>query len=439
MTITWSEAQVLALTNDTPTLQNGKKLATPAKWSNTGFSEQAVWGECHGSGKDPYRVCIDRTDMGYKCSCPSRKFPCKHTIALFLLFANQPNTFPAQPSAPNWVATWLDGRQKRRDKAEQAPDKPADAEAQTKRREAREDKMRAGMIELHLWLTDVMRQGLADDRLKTYAFWDRMAARMVDAQASGIARRLRALGGLPFQARADWAARLLDDLSRLYLLCESYTRIDSLPVETQHDIRTLIGVPHKQEDLLTLPAVSDQWFILAHYTEVEDRLKVRRVWLHGKRTGRMALLLDFAHGAAPFEGSYPVGQVFDGELIYYPGAYPQRAILKARRGLKLAHDDFSSLSRDLDAPFDAYASALAANPWLDQFPIGLRAVVPYQDGEQFYIRDGAGRILPLRFQEGAWWTILAASGGHPIAVFGEWDGYDFTLRTLHSDGIYFSI
>jgi hypothetical protein len=281
---------------------------------------------------------------------------------------------------------------------------------------------------------------LADDRLKTYEFWDRMAARMVDAQASGIARRLRGLGGLPFSGRADWAARMLDEISRLYLLSESCTRLGGLPIETQHDVRTLIGWAYKQEDLLALPTIRDRWIVRAQYTEVEDRLKIRRVWLYGRRTGRTALLLDFAHGGTPFDGSYPVGQSFDAELIYYPGAYPQRAIVKVQRGgTAPAHDDLSGLSGDIEAALDTYASALAANPWLDSFPMGLSAVVPYQEGERFYIRDSAGRTLPIRFASEAWWTIAAASGGHPIPVFGEWDSYDFTLRTLHSDGIFFSL
>lgn len=437
--MTWSEAQVFALTDDTPTLQNGKKLASPAKWSNLGADEHAVWGECQGSGKDPYRVAIDRTDMGSKCTCPSRKFPCKHSIGLFLLYANRRDLFAAPAPAPNWLTTWLDGRQKRREKSDSV-DKPIDAEAQAKRQEAREDKVRAGMSELRRWLGDIARHGLADDRLKTYDFWDRMAARMVDAQASGIARRLRALGGLPFAGRPDWAARMLDEISRLYLLCESYARLDSLPTDTQHDIRTLIGWAYKGEELLALRTVRDRWIVRGQYTEVEDRLKIRRVWLHGTRTGRAALLLDFAHGGTPFDGSYPVGQSFDGELIYYPGAYPQRAILKAQRGgASSSHDDLTGLSGSIDSALDAYATALAANSWLDPFPLGLSAVVPYQDGERHFVRDTIGHSLPIRFASGAWWTIAAASGGHPIAVFGEWDGYDLTLRTVRGDGIYFSI
>jgi hypothetical protein len=441
MPITWTEAQALALTDDAGTLQNGKKLAAPAKWSNFGFSDAAVWGECQGSGKDPYRVSIDRADMGYKCSCPSKKFPCKHSLALFLLFANRADLFTTLPP-PNWLTTWLEARQKRRERpspSSQDAAKPVDAEAQAKRQEAREDKIRAGMDEFRRWLHDVARHGLADDRLKTYEFWDRMAARMVDAQVSSVARRLRGLGGLPFQGRADWAARMLDELSRLYLLSESYTRIDSLPAETQEDIRALLGWTYKVEELQDLPAVRDRWLVLAQYTENEDRLKVRRVWLHGTRTNRPALLLDFAFGGASFEGSYPVGYAFDGDLIYYPGAYPQRALLKARRGAMIpAHDDFTGFT-ELDAAFDGYADALATNPWLDQFPVGLRAVVPFAEDGHFFVRDSAGNTLPLVIPSASWWTVLASSGGHAMPMFGEWDGCDFYLRTLHSDGMYFSV
>lgn len=439
MAATWSEAQVLALTNDSATLQNGKKLAIVSKWSNFGANDDAVWGECQGSGKDPYRVCIDRSDMGYKCNCPSHKFPCKHTIALFLLFANRADSFSAQ-SSPNWLTTWLDGRQKRRDKTEPSPEKTVDVDAQAKRQAAREDKTRAGMNEFRRWLWDIARHGLADDRLKTYEFWDRMAARMVDAQASGIARRLRGLGGLPFQRQSDWAVRMLDEISQLYLLSEGYSRIDSLPIDTQHDIRNLIGWTYKQDDLLSLPAVRDQWLVLSQYVENEERLKMRRVWLHGKRTGRTAMLLDFAHGSISFEGNFPAGHAFDAEVIYYPSAYPQRALLKTQySGMTAAHDDFTGFSRDLDAIFEGYTDALAKHPWLAQFPIGLHAMLPFEADGHFYVRDAEGHTLPIAIASDQWWMVMAASGGHPLPIFGEWDGFELHLRTVHTDGRYFSL
>ncbi len=44
-------------------------------------------GLCQGSGRQPYQARVDLAEPAFKCSCPSRKFPCKHGLALLLLFA----------------------------------------------------------------------------------------------------------------------------------------------------------------------------------------------------------------------------------------------------------------------------------------------------------------------------------------------------------------
>src|SRR5687768_18260099 len=65
-----------------------------------------LWGECQGSGATPYRVVTSVDDLGYKCTCPSRKFPCKHTLALMLQHCDAPQRFEAAAPAP-WVEDWL--------------------------------------------------------------------------------------------------------------------------------------------------------------------------------------------------------------------------------------------------------------------------------------------------------------------------------------------
>ncbi|TJV28473.1 MAG: SWIM zinc finger family protein, partial [Mesorhizobium sp.] len=71
-----------------------------------------IWGECQGSGSNPYRVVVDTGDHGYKCTCPSRKFPCKHTLALMWIAATAPASFAAAESTPDWVNDWLGRRRK---------------------------------------------------------------------------------------------------------------------------------------------------------------------------------------------------------------------------------------------------------------------------------------------------------------------------------------
>ena len=102
----WTSEQVLALSPDASSTKNGQKLANLAKWPLLERSDQAIWGECKGSGKKPYRTQIDLSEPAFRCSCPSRKFPCKHSLGLFLLLAGQADSF-SEAAPPDWVAEWL--------------------------------------------------------------------------------------------------------------------------------------------------------------------------------------------------------------------------------------------------------------------------------------------------------------------------------------------
>src|SRR5688500_19037894 len=99
MLFAWTEESALKLTEDEQTRRDGAKLATRSTWPSLGMDEVALWGLCQGSGKTPYRVCVDKHDLAYRCSCPSKKFPCKHTMGLLLLFAKDHGQFE-QTSAP---------------------------------------------------------------------------------------------------------------------------------------------------------------------------------------------------------------------------------------------------------------------------------------------------------------------------------------------------
>jgi len=70
----------------------------------------------------------------------------------------------------------------------------------------------------------------------------------------------------------------------------------------------------------------------------------------------------------------------------------------------------------------SYSQAIAQNPWLERFPLTLQQVTPIHQEGKWFVRDRNDNLLPIssRFERG--WTILALSGGHPIALFGEWNG-----------------
>ena len=87
----WSVDQVVALAPDAGSAKSGKDLAVSGKWKTLGAAAGCVWGEIQGSGRTPYQTIVDLGGPAFKCTCPSRKFPCKHGLGLFLLLAAQPD------------------------------------------------------------------------------------------------------------------------------------------------------------------------------------------------------------------------------------------------------------------------------------------------------------------------------------------------------------
>ena len=439
MSATWTTEQILALAPDASSAKNGKALATPRKWVSLGQNEQAVWGECQGSGTSPYRTQIDLTETAFKCSCPSRKFPCKHGLGLFLIKISQPADFTSN-APPDWVSEWLNTRTQKRAKKSEPATQVVDSVAQAKRTQQRYNKVAAGMQDLELWLRDLVRQGLAAAPGQPYSFWDGAAARMVDAQAPGVARQLRQMASIPHSG-VGWQERLLEQLGRLHLLLEGFKRLDTLPPATQADIRTLIGWTQSQEELLAAATnntaaqlacddprglfIRNRWLILGQRVEEEDKLRVQRLWLWGQESERPALLLHFAHASQPLETSFVPGTITSAELVFFESAYPLRAILKTRHGASSELDRMPGYSAIADV-MKAYAKALSHNPWLEQFPVPLAAVIPIHQNGSWFVRDSVGHLLPVmpRFKSG--WQLLALSGGHPVGLFGEWDG-DYLL------------
>src|SRR5215468_6612769 len=102
-----SADQISALAPDASSLAAGKKLGSAKNWKNLGQSPAAVWGECQGSAL--YQVRVDLGGLAYKCSCPSRKLPCKHVLGLLFLAAAASKDVPAG-EAPEWVSEWLTKR-----------------------------------------------------------------------------------------------------------------------------------------------------------------------------------------------------------------------------------------------------------------------------------------------------------------------------------------
>src|SRR5450756_392380 len=78
----WRPERVTALAPGSASAVAGRRLAIPTPRSDVSEALTLLWRACQGSGSTPYSVVVDVSEPSYRCSCPSRKFPCKHVLAL---------------------------------------------------------------------------------------------------------------------------------------------------------------------------------------------------------------------------------------------------------------------------------------------------------------------------------------------------------------------
>jgi hypothetical protein len=434
---------VLALAPDAASAKAARGLLSPAQWPTLGHDDAAAWGECQGSGSKPYQTQVDLSGPVFKCSCPSRKFPCKHGLALLLMRAQDTSRFTtAEP--PEWVRAWLEGRRERAEKQEQKQEQKKQAVAEaalpvegapaadpSPRQDKRWQRIEAGLEELARWLADRVRRGLAVQTNESAGEWQTMAARMVDAQAGALAGWLNAAG-----AESDNPA-LLARLGRLQLLIEAVRRRSSLDAGVLADVRATLGWPLDRDEVLARgEAIDDVWRVEGQIVEErEQRLVERRVWLSGQRSGRRALLLDFSHGTTGFETSWITGQARGGRLVFFPSAAPLRALSVQREAMQAEGDGDGHAAQGPSGwndELDRAATAMAAHAWLPLWPLRLAGgTIRVVDDAVWACGDA--HALPLAVPAEQVPTLLALSGGAAVDLHGEWDGHTLRLLTLRSD------
>jgi hypothetical protein len=433
----WTQDRVAQLAPDAASLKAGQGLAAAKKWVTLGQDELFAWGECQGSGAKPYQVQFDLTEAASKCSCPSRKFPCKHALGLMLILSSSPDAIGKQVM-PAWVAEWVAGRAEKAKKKQEmaaAPPKPIDEEAQANRLEKRMARIAEGLAALKTWSQDLIKGGIATLPSKGYAFFDEPARRLIDAQVPGVAGRVQRLGQIAASG-AGWQHSFVSDLASIYLLIRAFEQIEDLPEAVRSDVLANIGIPLKPEDIIALPGTHDIWQIIAQETDVQDRLRVQRTWLFGSESKRPALVLAFAHGNSALDTSLAPGMCFEGDVSFFPGN-GLRAAVKSRGELKPL-ETIRGIE-NLDDLCNFAGGHLSQEPWLNEVAAPLRQIIPMKSGEQWLMLDAGKRAMSARLTDQAGWLAMAVAGGNPINLMAGYDGRTLRPLAIVAGGEYVSL
>jgi SWIM zinc finger len=436
----WAIEQVVALAGSSARFGAGEAVALPSRWSRLGASGRAVWGCYQGSGSEPYDVAVDHVEVAERCTCPSRSRPCKHVVALLVLWVRGHVHTVAEPDA---VSAWIDRQRLRLSEQRAAATggddspslgtgddgdrEPASAEApggaRDEQRNERIERLVGGLVELDRWLEDRLRLGLADPSVARYATWDEVARRLTDARAGALANRVRRLAGR-VGAEVEWHDHVLAEMGILHLLAQAGQRVARLPGDLADGVAVACGWQVRKADVESSAPVTDHWLVAGRSDTREDLVEVRRVWLRGTRSGAWAMVLSFAAYRQALDSSLEVGTVVHADLHRYPGS-GQRALVGS------THDVDQSAPSVLAAAAQAATSTsgaceqigtvLAAEPWLERAPTIVTAAVARRGGH-WVLTDASGS-LPITEESAhgdAVATLLAASAGQPLTMTIEW-------------------
>jgi uncharacterized Zn finger protein len=401
------------LAPDQASLTAAKKLLKPAKWPVRGQAPgvNTIWGQCQGSGANPYYTMADVVDHGYKCTCPSRKFPCKHVLALLWQFADSPAEF-IREEPPEWVNDWL-GRRRKSSSSETAGDakqkvkkdihavepqvesltpqalarrEAAKAKRAAQNRAATDAAISAGMDELQQWLADQLQAGIATFLKEINQRCRQIAARMVDAKATSLASRLDELPAkILTHSVAKQPQQALKELGQLVLLAEAW-----LTDKDDVDARRAIATAESRDQVLSKTDALRKEGLRA---TVGEKLFTRRDGLISHATWLLnmdqvepcfALLQDYYPvGAGRREAGLSFGRLIKGTLVFYPSRTPLRAVTEKYQIEESMPQELPNQGMD---PQHSHRQHLSKLPWAEVTPCLL----------------GPGRIM-RDSQQGYWW------------------------------------
>ncbi len=392
------DAYVDAAAPNSDAIKNGRGLVLKHKFTAYFISEDEsiLFGECQGSGKEPYRCSCDfaRADKPtHRCSCPSRQFPCKHCLGLMYAFV-QKKTFKTAP-VPDDLQAKREKLEARAEKKQADADKPKQVNlgALAKKIKAQ----LAGIDVLERLTDDLIRVGIGNMNAKLAAEMEEQAKQLGNAYLPGAQAALHNYTRLfasddgsftdqPSQQRERIYSEALDQLSRLHALVKQgraylQRRLDDPELKPETDSAIAAWLGHawqlgelKVAGLVETAAELVQLAFNTHDDVARKEYVDTGVWMT-LGNGRIRLTQNFRpYKAVKYiksdDSFFQVAQT--PELYVYPGNVNPRIRWDAMVPRPLEAKDIDAIRRHGQADFAAVIKEVKAHlkgPLSDKQPI----------------------------------------------------------------------
>ncbi len=396
------------------------------------------------SGED-FSPLHNHHSLKFLCSCHSSERPCAHVAALLVMFYEYPQLFRKSENSPAFFQA-TDFVQIHESPGDTESDSETECQRisnRIKNIQKRGSLMQSGLSQMEAWLIDLLRTGIAGLEENAKNRLHDQAVRLVDAKLGSLARRIRVVA--EELDSENWIEEIVKEVGELYLHLKGFQNLETLPDGLQDDLLVMAGVHPRKSEILKGESISDTWILAGEYYKSEEKnLTSRRMWFWGEHTQKPLLVLDFY--PQPLESIlehertflkepnfplfYPGGIAINGDVAFYPSAFPTRGIFKSASLLEEPFViDFGN--ETIEEFISGYAEALSVNPWITPYPGILRNIVPVFEKDQFSLIDTHLNKLNSLVDSEYGWKLITASAGMPINILGDWDGRLFRILSAH--------
>jgi Uncharacterized conserved protein len=420
---TITEAYVDSLAPNAGAIKNGRDLVKKNSFpllSETGDAT-LLFGECKGSGKDPYRCSVDFVNEGnpvFRCSCPSRQFPCKHTLGL--LYARALGKGFTIAEIPSDIADKRDKAEKREEKKKEAAAEPSDS-AKPKRKVNKSALVKKiavqldGLGILEKLVLQLTQAGLGSVDKKTLQMIEEQAKQLGNHYIPGAQAGLREFVMI-MRSESDkesvytaameqlLALRALTKKGKAYL--EQRAADPDSPMATDTNLEELLGHAWQLAELREYGRVQKETELLqlafmSYTDEARGEFADTGWWIDlGSGNIRMTRHLRPFRAAKAMREEDTFQQIVKtGELFIYPGELNPRVRWENAAFREPAASDYAAVKALAAASYPdviKQVKNVIKNPLADKNPVMLVAFQSLEqiDG-QLILRDVSGKQLQL--------------------------------------------